>query len=108
LSEYAFYKDAARISLGLLQTVAEMDDTEIIKESTANGMDNDFYMDWQEAKNGASRYQAIFVPWYWQEEYCIESPSFVPHEDEKEWLLRFSENGLRPGHLNWRRIKLQD
>src|SRR5271170_1323671 len=72
LSEYAFYKDAARISLGLLQTVAEMDDTEVIKESTANGIDNDFYSDWQEAKNGKSRYQAIFVPWYWQDEYCIE------------------------------------
>ena len=108
LSEYAFYKDAARISLGLLQTVAEMADTEVIKESTANGIDNDFYMDWQEAKNGKSRYQAIFVPWYWQEEYCIDDASFVPHDDEKEWLERFKDNGLKLGHLNWRRIKLQD
>ncbi len=108
LSEYAFYKDAARISLGLLQTVAEMDDTEVIKESTANGIDNDFYMDWQEAKNGASRYQAIFVPWYWQDEYCIEDPLFIPHDDEREWLEQFGANGLKPGHLNWRRIKLQD
>lgn len=108
LSEYAFYKDAARISLGLMQTVAEMVDTEVIKESTANGVDNDFYMDWQEAKNGKSRYQAIFVPWYWQDEYCIEDASFVPQEDEREWLEQFGENGLKPGHLNWRRIKLQD
>lgn len=108
LSEYAFYKDAARISLGLLQTVAEMDDTEVIKESTANGTDNDFYMDWQEARNGKSRYQAIFVPWYWQDEYCIEDASFVPLEDECEWLEKFKDNGLRKGHLNWRRIKLQD
>ena len=108
LSEYAFYKDAARISLGLMQTVAEMDDTEIIKESTANGIDNDFYMDWQEAKNGKSRYQAIFVPWYWQDEYCIEDPHFIPRDDEKEWLEKFGANGLKPGHLNWRRIKLQD
>jgi hypothetical protein len=108
LSEYAFYKDAARISLGLLQTVAEMNDTEIIKESTANGQSNDFYADWQAAKNGQSRYQAIFVPWYWQDEYCIEDASFVPHDEEIEWLERFGANGLRAGHLNWRRIKLQD
>ncbi len=108
LSEYAFYKDAARISLGLLQTVAEMADTEVIKESTANGIDNDFYQDWQEAKNGKSRYQAIFVPWYWQDEYCIEDESFILHDDEKEWLEKFSSNGLKKGHLNWRRIKLQD
>lgn len=108
LSEYAFYKDAARISLGLLQTVAEIDDTEVIKESTANGIDNDFYCDWQEAKNGKSRYQAIFVPWYWQDEYCIEDDKFIPQEEEVEWLERFGSNGLKPGHLNWRRIKLQD
>jgi hypothetical protein len=108
LSEYAFYKDAARISLGLLQTVAEMPDTEVIKESTANGIDNDFYSDWKEAKNGKTRYQAIFVPWYWQDEYCIDDPHFKPNDEEQNWIDRFSQNGLRPGHLNWRRIKLQD
>lgn len=108
LSEYGFYKDAASISMGLLQTVAEIADTEIIKESTANGIDNDFYSDWKEAKNGKSRYQAIFVPWYWQDEYCIDDPEFRPDENEREWLVRFGTNGLRPGHLNWRRIKLQD
>lgn len=108
LSEYGFYKDASRISLGLLQTVAEMAGTEIIKESTANGIDNDFYLDWIEAKNGKTRYQAIFVPWYWQDEYCIDDASFVPNDEEREWLKKFSANGLKPGHLNWRRIKLQD
>jgi len=108
LSEYAFYKDAARISMGLMQTVAEISDTEVIKESTANGVDNDFYMDWQEAKNGKSRYQAIFVPWYWQDEYCIDDPDFIPTDEEREWLEKFGDNGLKPGHLNWRRIKLQD
>jgi hypothetical protein len=108
LSEYGFYKDASSISLGLLQTVAEINDTEIIKESTANGIDNDFYLDWVEAKNGKTRYQAIFVPWYWQDEYCIDDINFKPNEEENEWLKKFSANGLRPGHLNWRRIKLQD
>lgn len=108
LSEYAFYKDAAKIGMGLMNTVAEIDDTEIIKESTANGQANDFYSDWQEAKNGKSRYQAIFVPWYWQDEYCIDDASFVATDEEREWLERFGENGLKPGHLNWRRIKLQD
>ncbi len=108
LSEYAFYKKAESINLGLMQTVAEIDGTEVIKESTANGIDNDFYADWQEAKNGKSRYQAIFVPWYWQDEYCINSTIFVPNEEEREWLEKFSKDGLCEGHLNWRRIKLQD
>lgn len=108
LSEYAFYKDAAKIGMGLMNTVAEIADTEIIKESTANGQANDFYSDWQAAKNGSSRYQAIFVPWYWQDEYCIDDESFIPRDEEIEWLKQFGENGLKPGHLNWRRIKMQD
>lgn len=108
LSEYAFYKDAAKIGMGLMNTVAEISDTEIIKESTANGQSNDFYSDWMEAKNGKSRYQAIFVPWYWQDEYCIDDESFIAHDDEKQWLEEFGTNGLKPGHLNWRRMKLQD
>lgn len=108
LSEYAFYKDAAKIGMGLMNTVAEIDDTEIIKESTANGQANDFYSDWQEAKNGKSRYQAIFVPWYWQDEYCIDDASFKATDEEQEWLEKFGDNGLKPGHLNWRRIKMQD
>lgn len=108
LSEYAFYKDAAKIGMGLMNTVAEIDDTEIIKESTANGQANDFYADWMAAKNGASRYQAIFVPWYWQDEYCIEAAGFVPNEEEINWLEQYGENGLKAGHLAWRRIKMQD
>lgn len=108
LSEYAFYKDAAKIGMGLMNTVAEMNGTEVIKESTANGQANDFYLDWQEAKNGKSRYQAIFVPWYWQDEYCIEDSLFIPNNEEREWLEKFGPNGLKAGHLNWRRIKMTD
>jgi hypothetical protein len=108
LSEYAFYKDAASIGMGLMNTVAEIEGTEVIKESTANGIDNDFYCDWQEAKNGKSRYQAIFVPWYWQDEYCIDDTCFNPMDDEKEWIEQFGSNGLKAGHLAWRRLKLED
>lgn len=108
LSEYAFYKNADSIGMGLMNTVAEIDGTEIIKESTANGQSNDFYREWKEAKNGKSRYQAIFVPWYWQEEYCIDDKGFIATQEEQEWLDKYSENGLKPGHLAWRRIKLQD
>jgi hypothetical protein len=108
LSEYAFYKDAAKIGMGLMNTVAEIEGTVIIKESTANGQANDFYQDWQSAKNGSSRYQAIFVPWYWQDEYCIDDEKFIATDEEREWLERFGGNGLKAGHLHWRRIKLQD
>lgn len=108
LSEYAYYKDPESISLGLLQTVADIKGTEIIKESTANGQSNDFFAKWQEAKSGKSRYQAIFVPWYWQDEYKVDSETFRPTEEELLWLSQYKDKGLTEGHLNWRRIKLQD
>ncbi len=108
LSEYAFYRNAESISLGLMQTVAYIDGTEIIKESTANGVDNDFYKEWVEAEAGLSSYQCIFVPWYWQEEYCIYDENFIADADEQTWLDKYEKDGLTKGHLNWRRIKLKE
>lgn len=109
LSEYAFYPKAGSISLGLLQTVADLPGTEVIKESTANGQNNEFYREWQEVKRGDSRYQNIFVPWYWQPEYTIPLDNdFVLSNMEKEWLEEFGADGLTKEALYWRRFKLKE
>src|SRR5262249_36072655 len=54
---------------GILQAVADPEGTESILESTANGIGNVFHTMWREAEAGTNGYIAIFVPWYWQEEY---------------------------------------
>lgn len=109
LSEYAFYKKAESISLGLKQTVAYLPGSELIEETTANGEDNAFYKEWQKAKNGESNYITVFVPWYWQNEYCVEpSKDFMPTSEEKELIDNFGQDGLTKGHLVWRRIKLEE
>ena len=68
-SEVAFWPHASEHAKGILQAVPDARDTEIILESTGNGIGNYFHQQWQLAERGESEYQAIFVPWYWQTEY---------------------------------------
>ena len=68
-SEFAFWANAQSHLAGLGNTIADMPDTEIVLESTGNGIGNAFHLMWQEAEAGRGEFVAIFVPWFWQEEY---------------------------------------
>lgn len=108
MSEYAFYDSHSEIKRGIEQTVADILGTEKIKESTANGINNAFYIDWQSAKEGASDAINIFIPWYWQNEYTRDDKSQQLTDDEKDWMELYQHNGLTKQHLAWRRNKLND
>jgi len=108
LSEYAFYENVAQIKRGVEQTVADIKSTEKIKESTANGIANAFYIDWQDAKSGESDWETIFVPWYWQDEYTRDATGLTLTDDERDWMALYGDNGLTHRHLSWRRNKLAD
>ena len=58
-SEYGFWPNADGHSAGLAQTVADLPGTEIIKESTANGVGNAFHIEWQQAESGEGDYIPI-------------------------------------------------
>lgn len=84
-SEVAFWPNAAEHAKGILQTVPDMPATEIIYESTANGLGNFFHQQLKLAESGQSEFIAIFVPWFWQDEYRKELPrDFSKMEDEHE------------------------
>src|SRR5262249_59464457 len=68
-SEVAFWPFADTHAAGVMQAVPNEKDTEIILESTANGIGNFFHQTWRNAEAGKNDYIAIFVPWYWSEEY---------------------------------------
>jgi len=72
-SEVAFWPHAETHAAGVLQAVADEPGTEIILESTANGVGNLFHKMWRDAETGANDYIAIFVPWYWHEEYRVRT-----------------------------------
>jgi hypothetical protein len=65
-----------------------------------------FHQAWRDAENGIGDYIAIFVPWYWQEEYArpaVEDFTLTPDEAE---LRR--HHGLTNDQLAWRRAKLAE
>lgn len=110
-SEVAYWPHAEEHAKGILQAVPNEPGTEIILESTANGIGNYFYNMWIAAVTGKSDFQAIFVPWYWQPEYSSPvRPDETPHlTDEEEALyVNNQANGLTKEHLYWRRRKIAE
>lgn len=107
-SECAYWPNAEEHAKGVMQAISNEAETEIILESTANGIGNYFYNVWQSAISGESEYQAIFVPWYWQQEYRVFNEG-LSLTDEEEHLLKFYEqDGLTKEHLGWRRLKISE
>lgn len=105
-SEAAFWPNEKKIFAGLGQSVANADDTEIILESTANGVQGEFYSRWRRAESGLSDYEAIFVPWFWQDEYRAEVPAgFVKTPEEEELAEHFA---LDDDQIYFRRRKIAD
>lgn len=105
-SEVAFWNNAPEHAKGVLQAVPNSPGTEIVLESTANGVGNYFHQMWQQAEAGLSDFQAIFVPWFWQDEYAIDVPhDFVitPEEEELKHLYELTDN-----QLAWRRLKISE
>jgi hypothetical protein len=73
-SEVAHWSQAEAHAAGALQAVPGVKDTEIVLESTANGVGGLFYNLWQAALRGEGEYQAIFIPWFLHDEYRSTPP----------------------------------
>lgn len=105
-SEVAFWPNAEEHTAGILQAVPNFLDTEIILESTANGMGNLFHREWQKAQAGLSEYEAIFVPWYWQNEYRQPVPELFTLSDDD--ILYQESYGLDNEQMAWRANKISE
>lgn len=103
-SEVAFWPNAAEHAKGILQTVPDAKGTEIIYESTANGVGNFFHQQWKLAESGQSDFEAIFVPWYWQDEYRKTTPDNFQLSDEEEELKAYYK--LDDEQVFWMRQKI--
>ena len=105
-SEVAFWPNASEHSRGIMQAVPDENDTEVILESTANGIGTYFHQQWQKAEAGESEYQAIFVPWHWQPEYRKDVPSGFARSAEEIELAEI--HGLDDQQLMFRRTKIAE
>lgn len=106
LSEVAFWTHDEKILAGLFQGISQAPGTEVILESTANGVGNAFHRLWQGAVNGENEYIPIFVPWYLMPEYRRAAPETFERTEEEEVLVtRFN---LDNDQLYWRRLKIAE
>lgn len=98
-SEVAFWPNAQSHAAGIRQAVADQHGTEVIFESTANGIGNVFHAEWKAAERGDSDYEAIFIPWFWHEEYaCAAEPDWTIPEAWAEYERLF---GLTRDQTYW-------
>ncbi len=105
-SEVAFWPHAETHAAGVLQAVPDAEGTEVILESTANGVGNFFHQKWRDAERGVGDFVAIFVPWFWQEEYRKAVPDgFALDGEEQEYARLY---GLDAEQMAWRRNKIAE
>lgn len=105
-SEVAFWQNAGELTKGVLQAVPDAPNTEVILESTANGLNNYFHQQWKLAEKGESEFIPIFVPWFWQSEYTKEPKEDLKLSEYEERLQ--STYDLTIGQLYWRRRKIAE
>lgn len=103
-SEFAYWQNAAMHLAGIGNTIALADGTEVILESTGNGIGNQFHLMWQTAEAGEGEYVAIFVPWFWQDEYEADPPenwelSPADVEYQEAYELNFRQMAFRHAKL---------
>ncbi len=102
-SEAAFWPDLPVQMASLLQTIPDIDGTEIIIESTANGY-NDFHSLWRKAEAGESEFMPIFLPWSLDPGYRRKlDDDFVMDGAEKKLAELYS---LDAEQMAWRRAKI--
>ena len=114
-SEVAFWPNDTSQFSGVVQGVPDEPGTEIILESTANGVTGEFYERWQQAEAGIGEYIAIFVPWFWDPGYRKRPPDDFKLMDVKEYeeeTLTEAEyaaaHGLDDWQMYWRRMKIYE
>jgi len=102
-SETAFWDDLPLQMAALMQTVPDLEGTEIIIESTANGY-NDFHALWRKAEAGESEFLPVFLPWSLDAGYSKEgAPDFQMDAEESKLADLY---GLSKEQIAWRRAKI--
>lgn len=105
-SEVAFWPNAPTHFAGVVQAIPDLPETEIVLESTANGVGGEFHERWQQAEVGIGDYIAVFIPWFWQEEYRRPAPDGFTLDDEEQDYA--AAHGLTVEQMAWRRAKIAE
>jgi hypothetical protein len=104
MSEFAFYENATKLMTGIMQTVPEMPNTEVLIESTANGTGNMFYELCMPEEGMQSDFEIIFIPWFWDKDYRSELVKTL-NLGESDKLYQ-KEYDLSDEQMLWRSSKI--
>lgn len=105
-SEVAFWPNASTHFAGVVQAIPDLPGTEIVLESTANGVGGEFHERWQQAEARIGDYEAIFIPWFWSPEYARPVPAGFILDDEEQAYADAHELTLE--QMAWRRNKVAE
>ncbi len=97
-SEVAYWPNAAAHVAGALQGVPDEAGTEVILESTANGIGGVFHDMCMAAAHGEGGYDLIFVPWHWHQDYVAAAGSWMPPAAWRDYEVR---HGLARPQTHW-------
>ena len=102
-SEAAYWPDLPLQMASLLQVVPDIDGSEVIIETTANGY-NDFHALWRKAEASESEFLPVFLPWSIDPEYRRKvEPDFKTDAEESKLAELYD---LDAEQINWRRAKI--
>ena len=109
-SEVAFWPEAESHFTGVMQAIPLALETEVILESTANGIGNVFHEQWVLAQAGKSDFGHLFLPWFWEEDYRrpeMEGDNYEPSLEEIKYgeTYRLDEDQIR--WMHYKNIELR-
>jgi hypothetical protein len=103
-SEAAFWPSLQEQLAALVQTVPDIDGSEIIIETTGNQFGDELHSMWRRAQVGGSEFEAIFLPWSVDPTYQAKLPENFEMNSEETMLAE--QHGLAPEQIMWRRNKI--
>lgn len=106
-SEVAFWPHAESHFAGVLQAVGHVPGTEVILETTANGVGGVFYDQWILAESKQSDFEAIFLPWMLEPGYARAlEKRYEPSLDEEEYQRLYKLTDMQLCWLHYKNIEL--
>jgi hypothetical protein len=103
-SEAAFWDSLQEQLAALVQTIPDLDGTEIILETTGNQFGDEFHQLWRRAEAGDSEFMAVFLPWSIDPSYRTRLPDDFAMTIEEKALATL--HGLDAEQICWRRNKI--
>jgi hypothetical protein len=106
-SEVAFWAPAEVHFAAVLQAVPLIPGTEVILETTGNGVGGTFYDQWGLAERGLSDFIAIFLPWYIDPSYSRQlTTGYEPSQEELKYQRLYKLNDEQICWLHFKNIEL--